>query len=149
MCGRLYLRIGIDKFGGVGTTLISALKNGRKAVCVEKEELYCQIAQERVLDFFKGKLKCREMSQEIYTPKNDSVARVPEEWRGLGVYWKLRIGTPTSMGGSFYRCISNLWQEIMGVITNINAYACQTKTSQEKGRIGVHLFSPVEINKAF
>ncbi len=44
---------------------------------------------------------------------------------------------------------SNLWQEIMGVIVNINAYACQTKTSQEKGRIGVHLFSPVEINKAF
>ncbi len=85
----------LDPFGGVGTTLISALKNGRKALCVEKEELYCQIAQERVLDLFKGKLKCREMSQEIYTPKNDSVACVPEEWRGLGVYWKSLICTPT------------------------------------------------------
>ncbi len=76
----------LDPFGGVGTTLISALKNGRKALCVEKEELYCQIAQERVLDFFKGTLKWRKMGQEIYTPKNDSVAYVPEEWRGLGVY---------------------------------------------------------------
>ncbi len=44
---------------------------------------------------------------------------------------------------------SNLWQEIIGVITNINAYACQTKTSKEKGRQGIHLFSPIELNKVF
>ncbi|BDQ26551.1 BglII/BstYI family type II restriction endonuclease [Helicobacter heilmannii] len=43
----------------------------------------------------------------------------------------------------------NLWQEIQSVILNINAYVCQTKISQEKGRQGNCLFSPVEINKAF
>ncbi len=76
----------LDPFGGVGTTLISALKNGRKAVCIEKEEDYCKIARERIQEFFKGTLKCRRIDQEIYSPQNDSVARIPQEWRGLGVY---------------------------------------------------------------
>ncbi|GLH58387.1 BglII/BstYI family type II restriction endonuclease [Helicobacter ailurogastricus] len=43
----------------------------------------------------------------------------------------------------------SLWQEIRGVIDNINAYMCQTKISQERGRQGDRLFSPVEINNAF
>ncbi len=42
-----------------------------------------------------------------------------------------------------------LWQEIKGVVTSINAHACKNKTSQEKGRHGARLFSPVELNQAF
>ncbi|WP_120955956.1 BglII/BstYI family type II restriction endonuclease [Helicobacter mehlei] len=43
----------------------------------------------------------------------------------------------------------DLWQEIQSVILNTNAYVCQTKISQERGRQGNRLFSPAEINKAF
>ncbi|WP_121021232.1 BglII/BstYI family type II restriction endonuclease [Helicobacter vulpis] len=43
----------------------------------------------------------------------------------------------------------HLWQEIIHVITSINAHACQSKISLEKGRAGDRLFSPVELNKAF
>jgi bstYI methyltransferase len=76
----------LDPFGGVGSTLISAVKNKRVGISVEKEKEYCEIAKDRLKKLQNGDLKMREMTKEIYSPKNDSVAMVPKEWRGQGVY---------------------------------------------------------------
>lgn len=42
-----------------------------------------------------------------------------------------------------------LWNEIEGVIRKVDANACQTKVSKEKGMVGALLYSPTEINACF
>jgi hypothetical protein len=42
-----------------------------------------------------------------------------------------------------------LWEEITGIITDINAEKCKTKVSKEKNRKGEILYSPAELNKEF
>lgn len=50
----------LDIFGGSGTTAIAAENTGRKWICIEKEEKYCEIAAKRIdketrqLKLFKG-----------------------------------------------------------------------------------------------
>ena len=71
----------LDPFGGVGTTVIAALKNDRKCISVDKEKEYCDIAKERVKAFQTGKLKIRPLGQPIHQPSaKDKVAQVPSEW---------------------------------------------------------------------
>lgn len=76
----------LDPFGGVGSTLISAVKNNRIGISVDKEKEYCKIAEQRLEKLKNGNLKLREIRQKIYVPKNDSIAKIPEEWKGQGVY---------------------------------------------------------------
>lgn len=42
-----------------------------------------------------------------------------------------------------------LWAEVQNVIESIDAHACKTKVSEEKGMIGRKLFSPKVINQEF
>ena len=42
-----------------------------------------------------------------------------------------------------------LWKEIRDVVESINANKCKTKVSQERGRTGRKLYSPVDMNSAF
>ena len=42
-----------------------------------------------------------------------------------------------------------LWQEIQSVARSIDATACKTKISKEKGMVGKKLFSPIEMNNRF
>lgn len=76
----------LDPFGGVGTTLISAVKNNRIGISIDTNDQYCKVAQERLTNLLNGTLKMRPMTKKIYEPKNDKVAQVPKEWRGRGVY---------------------------------------------------------------
>ena len=76
----------LDPFGGVGSTLISAVKNNRIGISVDKEKEYCKIAEQRLEKLKNGNLKLREAGQQIYVPKNDSIAKIPQEWRGQGAY---------------------------------------------------------------
>lgn len=43
----------------------------------------------------------------------------------------------------------NLWKEIQEVIKKVDAHACKTKVSKEKGMVGKLLYSPVEMNSRF
>lgn len=77
----------LDPFGGVGSTLISAVKNNRVGISVDKEKEYCEIAEQRLEKLKNGNLKLREAWQQIYAPRQeDSVAKIPQEWKGQGVY---------------------------------------------------------------
>ncbi len=71
----------LDPFAGSGTTAIAALKQDRKAVLIEKEQEYCNLAHKRIKDFENGILKTREIGTKIHVPSgNDKVAQKPKEW---------------------------------------------------------------------
>jgi len=70
-----------DPFAGVGSTLIAALKNGRKAYGTELVANYIKIGNERIAKLKSDTLITRPIYQQIYTPKgNDKVSSYPKEW---------------------------------------------------------------------
>lgn len=72
----------LDPFVGVGSTLIAAMKNGRKSLGSEKESKYCDIIRKRLKDLKSGKLKLRPIGKPIHEPNgNEQVAKVPKEWK--------------------------------------------------------------------
>ncbi len=76
----------LDPFGGVGSTLISAVKNNRIGISIDTVKEYTDVAKQRLAALQDGTLKMRPMTKKIYNPKNDKVAQVPKEWRGKGAY---------------------------------------------------------------
>lgn len=71
----------LDPFGGVGSSALAALLLNRKAVSIERDENYTQIALERVKSMANGTLKIRKIGTKIYVPTGkEKVARIPEEW---------------------------------------------------------------------
>ncbi len=70
-----------DPFAGVGSSLIAALKNGRRARGTELEQKYVHIGISRIEQLKNDNLKLRPIHQRVYTPKStDKVAQVPTEW---------------------------------------------------------------------
>jgi len=59
----------LDPFLGSGTSIISALKNGRKGVGAEINKKYVDIACERIEQLKKGSLKTRPMNTPVYDPR--------------------------------------------------------------------------------
>ena len=71
-----------DPFAGVGSTLLGALKNNRRAYGTELEEAYIEIGEQRIERLRNDELKTRPIYQEVYKPTGkESVAKIPEEWR--------------------------------------------------------------------
>ena len=71
-----------DPFAGVGSSLIAALKNERRAYGTELESPYVDIGLDRIRKLAEGSLVTRPIYQKIWTPKpTDKVAQIPEEWR--------------------------------------------------------------------
>ena len=74
----------LDPFAGVGSTIIGAVKNNRNAIGIEKEKVYCEIANKRLFDLRNGNLKFRSITQPIRKPsERDKVAQFPKEWGKL------------------------------------------------------------------
>ncbi len=72
----------LDPFSGVGSTMIGALMNGRKAIACELHDKYMRIAKERVQLLEKGELPYRPLGKPIHTPSGlEKVASVPKEWK--------------------------------------------------------------------
>lgn len=70
-----------DPFAGVGSSLIAALKNGRKAYGTELMKEYIDIGKERIDKLSNDTLKTRPIYQKIYEPSGkDSVSKYPVEW---------------------------------------------------------------------
>jgi adenine-specific DNA-methyltransferase len=70
-----------DPFAGVGSTSIASIKNNRNAVGIDKEEIYCKVAKERIKKFKEGSLKPRTMDKPIHIPSpKDRVAKMPDGW---------------------------------------------------------------------
>ena len=71
-----------DPFCGVGSALIAALKNKRKAYGTELEQTYVDIGLQRIKKLADDTLLTRPIYQKIWVPgPNDKVAQIPEEWK--------------------------------------------------------------------
>ena len=76
----------LDPFAGVGSAVIGAIKNGRNAIGIEKDKVYCNIAVERIEALNEGKLNIRPINKPIHKPSGrDKVSRVPDEWSQLTI----------------------------------------------------------------
>ena len=72
----------LDPYCGVGSALLAALKNNRKAVGIDKETEYISIAKQRIEDFYNGRLKIRPMGKPVYEPTGrEKVSQIPAEWK--------------------------------------------------------------------
>lgn len=71
----------LDPFSGVGSALLAAIMNERRAMGCEKEEEYIQIAQQRIHDLASGKLGYRPLGKPVHQPTGkEKVSQVPLEW---------------------------------------------------------------------
>ena len=59
----------LDPFLGTGTTVVSAVRNGRRGAGAEIMPRYVEIAKERVREAINGTLRVRRMGQPKYDPK--------------------------------------------------------------------------------
>lgn len=72
----------LDPFSGVGSALLAALKNRRRAVGCEKESDYVDIAKQRIQDLHLGRLPYRPLGKPVYQPTGrEKVAQIPLEWQ--------------------------------------------------------------------
>lgn len=71
----------LDPFVGVGSSIIAAVLHNRKAVGVDKERTYTDIAYYRIAAALVGTLRKRALGKPIYEPKGtEKVACIPPEW---------------------------------------------------------------------
>ncbi len=72
----------LDPFAGVGSSLIAAIKNNRRAIGSDKEAEYVNLARERILAYFNGTLGYRPLGTPVYQPtEKDKIAQIPDEWK--------------------------------------------------------------------
>lgn len=71
-----------DPFAGVGSSLIAAIKNNRRAIGSDKEEEYVTLARERIISYFNGTLGYRQLGTPVYQPTGkEKIAQLPDEWK--------------------------------------------------------------------
>lgn len=71
-----------DPYAGVGSSLIAAIKNGRRAYGVDQSEEYVNAGFERIESLLNGTLKIRPIGKPVYVPTGkEKVAQIPEEWK--------------------------------------------------------------------
>lgn len=74
----------LDPFSGVGSALLAALKNKRRAMGCEKEEEYVEIAKQRIADLYSGTLRYRQLGKPVHQPTGrEKVAQIPMEWKNV------------------------------------------------------------------
>lgn len=72
----------LDPFGGVGSSLIAAIKNNRRGMIIDKDKSYIEIAKQRIIDFQNGILKIRPLGKQIHTPTGrEKISQIPLEWK--------------------------------------------------------------------
>ena len=71
-----------DPFAGVGSSLLGALKNNRRAYGTELEKDYVEVGLKRIERLKNDELITRPIYQQVYQPTGkESVSRIPDEWR--------------------------------------------------------------------
>jgi DNA modification methylase len=70
-----------DPYAGVASSLIAAIKHGRKALGVDRSEEYVEVGKERILQLMNGTLKTRPIEKPVYTPTGKEIlTQIPMEW---------------------------------------------------------------------
>ena len=71
----------LDPFAGVGSTLISSVRNKRKALGIEKYKKYVKLGEDRLERLESGSLKIREMTRPIYDHTTSNLSNIPEDFK--------------------------------------------------------------------
>ncbi len=70
-----------DPFAGVGSSVLAALKNNRRAYGTEWEQKYIDIGMKRIQQLERDELLTRPIYQKIWEPgASDKIAQRPAEW---------------------------------------------------------------------
>ena len=73
-----------DPYAGVASSLVAAVKHGRKALGVDQVEDYVKIGNERLLRLLEGTLEIRPIGKPVYKPTgSERITQVPPEWQRL------------------------------------------------------------------
>ncbi len=71
----------LDPFSGVGSALLAALRHGRRALGIDKEQAYIEEAKARIGKLFSGELPYRQLGKPVYQPTGrEKVSQTPKEW---------------------------------------------------------------------
>jgi adenine-specific DNA-methyltransferase len=70
----------LDPFMGVGSSLIVAVLHNRKAIGIDKEKEYVDLAKIRILQALDGTLKRRKLGTQVYDSSKSNLSKVPKEW---------------------------------------------------------------------
>ena len=72
----------LDPFVGAGTSVIAAVKLGRRGIGIDKSKRYVNLANKRIAALEAGTLEFRRSGTPIRQPrKGEKVATVPAEWK--------------------------------------------------------------------
>lgn len=72
----------LDPFSGVGSALLAALRHNRRAIGCEQESQYCDIARQRIEQFYAGALPYRPLGRPVHQPTGrEKVSQTPAEWK--------------------------------------------------------------------
>jgi adenine-specific DNA-methyltransferase len=76
----------LDPFLGTGTSIIAAIRHGRKGVGAETLPKYVELARHRIRQEVEGTLRTRPMDRPVYDPveAGNSLTAVPWENRHAG-----------------------------------------------------------------
>lgn len=71
----------LDPFGGVGSSLIAALKHLRRGMIIDRENDFIELSKKRVLAFQNGTLKVRPLGKPVHIPTGrEKVTQIPASW---------------------------------------------------------------------
>ncbi len=71
----------LDPFCGVGSSLIAAVKHGRRAVGIDRDPEYCSLAKQRIAAYCSGALRLRPLARPVHQPTGrEKVSQIPMQW---------------------------------------------------------------------
>ena len=71
----------LDPFLGTGTTIIAAVRHGRRGAGAETVPKYVQIARERIQQELDGTLRTRPMGRPVYDPVEAGNSLTVAPWK--------------------------------------------------------------------
>jgi DNA modification methylase len=74
----------LDPYAGVASSLVAAVKHGRKALGVDRVQEYIKIGQERIQRLLNGNLATRPIGKPVHEPTgNEKITQIPIKWLQL------------------------------------------------------------------
>ncbi len=71
----------LDPFGGVGSSVIAAIKHQRRGMAIDQEPKYLEIAKDRINSFQAGTLKIRPLGKPVHKPTGrEKITQPPINW---------------------------------------------------------------------
>ncbi len=74
----------LDPFNGVGSAMLAAVKQNRKAMGCERELIYIDEAKKRMKMLLSGELPYRPLGKPVYKPTGkEKVSQIPKQWENI------------------------------------------------------------------